>query len=197
MKSHMIFESGLASQECDFIADEAERLLDIKSAIVGETTNSSSGIVENSIRKSKTGFIDSASYEHRDLWGFVQGKLWNFINAANRSNFAFDVNYLDSVQYTIYEGGGDHYDWHIDTFIETPNAYHRKLSITVQLSDGSEYEGGDFELNDGTGNSCDRDSLRKKGSILIFPSFLLHRVTPVVRGTRRTLVAWVEGKHFR
>ena len=91
---------------------------------------------------------------------------------------------------------GDHYDWHIDTFLDTPNAFHRKLSVTVQLSNGDDYEGGDFQLRDGTGEGLD-NSIYNRGSILVFPSFLLHRVTPVTSGTRKTLVAWFEGKRFK
>ena len=72
-----------------------------------------------------------------------------------------------------------------------------KLSLTLQLSDGSEYEGGNFELNDGTGQGLPYDALRKKGSVLIFPSFLMHRVTPVTSGVRKTIVAWFEGRQFK
>ena len=108
----------------------------------------------------------------------------------------FNTTYLESIQYTIYESGGDHYDWHMDTFLETPNAYHRKLSVTVQLSNSNEYTGGDFELNDGTGNTLPND-IRDRGTVLVFPSFLMHRVTPVTQGTRETLVAWFEGRKFK
>ena len=125
---------------------EAEKLLDIKEAVVGENDSE----IIATTRKSKTGFIESFNPKHIELWNVISNRLWAFVNAANRTNFAFDVSFLDSVQYTIYEDDGDHYDWHMDTFINTPNAYTRKLSLTLQLSDGSEYEGGNFELNDGT-----------------------------------------------
>ena len=68
--------------------------------------------------------------------------------------------------------------------------------MTVQLSNGDDYEGGDFQLRDGTGEGLD-NSIYNRGSILVFPSFLLHRVTPVTSGTRKTLVAWFEGKRFK
>ena len=68
--------------------------------------------------------------------------------------------------------------------------------MTVQLSDGSEYEGGDFELRDGTANPLNQTELKQKGTVLIFPSFLSHRVKPVTKGVRKTLVAWFEGKAF-
>ena len=128
------------------------------------------------------------------LWNYASSRLWNYVNEANRTSFGFDISYLSNIQYTIYEPPGDHYDWHIDTFIDTPNAYQRKLSMTVQLSNDWEYEGGDFELNQAGLESTD---IRTKGTVLIFPSFLLHRVKPVSKGVRKTLVAWFEGKAFK
>ena len=193
MNSNVIFESGMSSQDCDYIIKESEKLLDIKESVVGETDSE----LISTTRKSKAGFIESYNPKHRELWDIISNRLWSYVNAANRTNFAFDVSFLDSVQYTIYEDGGDHYDWHMDTFINTPNAYTRKLSLTLQLSDGSEYEGGNFELNDGTGQGLPYDALRKKGSVLIFPSFLMHRVTPVTSGIRKTIVAWFEGRQFK
>ena len=68
--------------------------------------------------------------------------------------------------------------------------------MTVQLSDGDEYEGGEFHLRDGSGQDLP-NNIYDRGSVLVFPSFLLHRVTPVTSGTRKTLVAWFEGKRFR
>lgn len=193
MKSNMIFPNGFSHEEVDYINREADKLLDIKEAVVGEVISD----VELKIRKSKTGWIGANNPEQYELWSFIQSRLWNFVNAANRENFSFDVSYLDSVQYTIYEAPGDHYDWHIDTFVDTPNAFHRKLSLTLQLTDGYEYEGGDFQLNDGQGTVLPRAEIRQKGAVLIFPSFLSHRVTPITKGTRRTIVAWFEGRQFR
>ena len=69
----------------------------------------------------------------------------------------------------------------------------RKISIVVQLSDPLEYEGGELQISDGgTNRVCEKT----KGTIIIFPSYLLHRVTPVTKGTRRSLVLWVTGPPF-
>ena len=111
-------------------------------------------------------------------------------------SYDFDVKYLDSIQYTVYHGdenNGDFYNWHIDTFLDTDNAFHRKLSLTLQLSESDDYTGGDFEFQ----HSSTPDNARKQGSILVFPSFSTHRVTPVTSGTRRSLVAWFEGSKFK
>jgi PKHD-type hydroxylase len=122
--------------------------------------------------------------------------LWTYINRANRDSFDVDVRYLNEVQYTTYDGDKQaHYDWHHDVDFKNNQPYHRKLSLTLQLSNPDEYEGGDFEF-DG-----DIDQLppeyKEKGTILIFPSFYRHRVSPVTQGTRKALVAWFEGPHWR
>ena len=105
----------------------------------------------------------------------------------------FDVwGYHDDFQYTKYYGGDQgHYDWHMDL---GPNMSNRKLSCVIQLSDPSDYEGGELEFNLGyTILSVPKG----KGVITFFPSFLLHRVTPVTKGTRISLVTWLCGANLR
>ncbi len=191
MEAFKVFPNALSSEECDYIAQQCEHTLNIEDATLGEQAKRD---VRTKVRSSQTGFIEAANLGHTDLWNYTSSRLWNFANEANRTSFGFDVSYLSYIQYTIYEPPGDHYDWHIDTFLDTPNAYHRKLSMTVQLSDGWEYEGGDFELRH---DGLEKHDTKSKGTILVFPSFLLHRVKPVTKGSRKTLVAWFEGKAFR
>ena len=70
--------------------------------------------------------------------------------------------------------------------------------MTIQLSDSDEYEGGDFEFdNDILANPPDKNILREKGRVLIFPSFLPHKVNPVTKGIRKSLVTWIEGPAWR
>ena len=82
------------------------------------------------------------------------------------------------------------------------NEYHgltRKLSMTLTLNDGDEYEGGDLQFNRNSPNDKEllqNEHARKKGTITVFPSFVYHIVTPVKKGTRYSLVAWVLGKPF-
>jgi PKHD-type hydroxylase len=117
--------------------------------------------------------------------------------AAERLNaeaYGFDLlGFSEPVQYTVYESPSVGYDWHLD-MIESPSSLQRKLSLTVQLSDGSEYEGGDLELRDGAHVVV---APRGEGTVVAFPGWALHRVTPVTRGVRRSLVAWVSGPEFR
>jgi PKHD-type hydroxylase len=124
---------------------------------------------------------------------FVFDKLSFCINKENENNFGFDLyGFVESLQYTIYDKLGDHYDWHVDlSYGRTP---YRKLTVSVQLSDPSEYEGGELQIKE----SNESTTLNKKlGAVSIFPSYTLHRVTPVTKGVRKSLVAWVNGKAFR
>ena len=109
---------------------------------------------------------------------------------ANR-DYGFELTgFLDPLQYTMY-GSGQHFDWHVDCGAGESSA--RKLSMTLQLTDPQEYSGGALEL---LGAKVGEEA-RQLGSATFFPSFLGHRVTPVTRGIRRSLVAWACGPAFR
>ncbi len=116
---------------------------------------------------------------------------------ANAAIWHFDLhNLTDHIQYTEYyaEKGG-HYNWHQD--MGPGEMSKRKISVTVQLSDPSEYEGGDLEYFKG-GNPEEADKApRGKGVVFIFPSYMMHRVTKVTKGTRRSFVLWVGGEHYK
>jgi PKHD-type hydroxylase len=143
------------------------------------------GDVENKIRSSTVRWINDLSV--RDL-------LWEYVKESNVRAFGFDIQNFAELQFTEYHASeGGHYDWHYDVDWQGDTPSDRKVSITVQLSDPSEYEGGDFEFND-----CETPSdAKKKGTVLVFPSYLQHRVTPLTSGTRKSLVAWFHGPRWR
>ena len=114
---------------------------------------------------------------------------------ANENAFHFDIDIVtDPIHYVIYPEDGGHLDWHMDVGAFGVNK--RKLAMTVQLSDSSDYEGGDFEIWMG-GKDGFVTVPREKGDVVIFPSFLMHRVKPITRGERRCLVFWTGGRPFR
>lgn len=128
---------------------------------------------------------------------FLTSLLWYYAREANRNAFGFDIDYLPDIQYTEYSAtDAGKYDWHCDTFWANPSAYDRKISIVIQLTDPSEYDGGDF-LIDSQYAQLPADAIRAKGSVIVFPSFINHCVTPVTRGTRHSLVSWIQGPKFR
>lgn len=111
---------------------------------------------------------------------------------ANSEMWNFDIwDYQDDLQYTVYYGDGGHYDWHADLGVGISN---RKLSVVLQLSDPDEYEGGDLQMNTGANILT---VPREKGLICFFPSFILHRVTPLTSGLRRSMVTWLCGANLR
>ena len=128
---------------------------------------------------------------------FIYDILWKHAVLANRNSFGFDITDIFDIQYTTYKAEEQgQYGPHIDTFWANPTAFDRKLSIIIQLTDPSEYEGGNFVFEPGY-SQPDPIDLKKKGTILVFPSFLGHQVTPITSGVRKSLVTWVEGPKFR
>jgi PKHD-type hydroxylase len=121
-------------------------------------------------------------------------KIANIIWTANRQFFRFDLRgCYEAMQLGVYtEHDQGHYDWHIDSGLET-NTVPRKLSMALLLSDPSEFEGGELQImRAGVPESVEQ----KRGRAWFFPSYLMHRVTPVTKGIRRSLVMWVGGPAF-
>jgi PKHD-type hydroxylase len=117
-----------------------------------------------------------------------------FVLAAAQ-NMGIEVLPIADFQYTEYHGtDSGKYDWHHDINWVNNSGNDRKLSVTVQLSDSDEYEGGNFEFGE---VETPPTECRQKGTVLVFPSYLQHRVSPVTSGVRKTLVAWFEGPTWR
>jgi PKHD-type hydroxylase len=137
------------------------------------------------IRKSTIAWIDM-----REDSRWLYEKVWNTFQAVNRW-FNFDLlGLVDEIQFARY-GVGDGFGWHLDAGGGQTST--RKLSMSVQLCDDHEYAGGDLELC-----ACPQlDPRRRRGTIIVFPSFLAHRVSPITSGSRCSLVAWAHGPVFK
>ena len=130
-----------------------------------------------------------------------------FINEANKAagwNFDFDWN--QDMQYAKYDKG-HYFGWHTDQspkpFIsenKNLNNKTRKISLTLQLTDPSEYNGGDFEFKWFSGGKElieTTNDLKGMGTFILFPSYIWHQVTPITKGTRESLVNWSVGYPFK
>ena len=125
---------------------------------------------------------------------FIQNQLYELVQKANDQCFGCDVINQADMQYVIYDGKtGGHYDWHHDVHFSSQDELDRKLSVTVPLSDPADYEGGLFEFDEVSTNA----DFRAAGSVLIFPSYLRHKVNRVTKGERHALVAWFFGPRWR
>ena len=143
-----------------------------------------------------------------DRW--IYNEIHPYIHTANKNaGWNFQWDFSESCQFTKYKLD-QFYDWHCDWWSkpynrpEEPDRHGkiRKLSVTISLSDENDYEGGDFEFdfrNDDKGSNQPQlcKEIRPKGSVVVFPSFVWHRVKPVTSGTRYSLVIWNLGWPFK
>ena len=126
-----------------------------------------------------------------DKW--IKMLLWEYVLKANKA-FQIDIKNNSEMQFIEYRHNEEgHYDWHHDVNWNGQDGMDRKLSVTIQLSDSNEYVGGNFEFDEIKTNV----DFKPQGTVIIFPSYLRHRVSPVTFGTRRSLVAWYYGPKWR
>jgi len=160
-------------------------------------------------RNSKNTWIDTS------YW--VGGWLWYYVSKMNRENFLYDIVDIDngSLQYTHY-GEGQFYTWHSDSDLDShikpeisynssdnkaqdqialAGEYIRKLSFTLQLSDPTDYRGGEVEFLDNSNNRF--LAPKQKGTMIVFDSRVRHRVRKVKSGLRKSIVGWVVGPRWK
>lgn len=127
-----------------------------------------------------------------EVTGWIFERLAGVVTIMNQQFFGFDLHgFFQGLQFTKYQAPGQHYSWHVD---RGQHVGVRKLSLSLQLSDSDTYKGGDLELRFG---DEPQKANRERGMITLFPSWTLHRVTPVTDGTRYSLVAWISGPPFK
>lgn len=180
--------SGLIfSLENFFNNNDIENILSLKK----ESLNSSIFVneqlsIERKIRSSYTSWININELEK------ISVKLNTLIDTVNNTHWRFKINYIGESSIISYINTDDNYDWHIDWY-SNPDSCNRKITVIVQLSGKNEYEGCELEIKNGNGSFF---FSKQKGSIVVFPSFLLHRVTKLISGKRHVLVLWYYGDSF-
>ena len=171
-----------SEQECDYITNYGlSKTLNVAGAGMDEQP-------QTDIRKSNVVFIEPNS--ETDM---IYTKLTDAVFLANDNLFGYDLfSFGENLQFTEYVAPDGKYDSHIDIF---PNGLIRKLTIVVQLTNPEDYDGGDLELLCSVENPI--PTPRNRGTVIVFPSWLMHRVTPVTRGKRHSLVGWINGNPFK
>jgi len=181
--NYYFFENGFTPEECDKIIEVAKSFPKQAATTVGDDL----GNKVSEYRKSEIAWLNQ---DPKTMW--IYDKITEMAQVANSQMWNYDIwGYDDELQYTTYYDDGGHYDWHADL---GPGISNRKLSCVVQLSEPTDYEGGDLQLNPGGGITT---IPRKRGQVTFFSSFVLHRVTPVISGTRISLVSWLSGANYR
>lgn len=191
------FSKALSPQVCDEIKKFALNKKKKELALTG-------GFKLKNNKKNKKDIENMKKIRNSNVVWLNEKWLYNlltpYVESANTNagwNFQFEKS--ENIQFTIYNKN-QYYDWHTDAGVDFP--IYRKLSMTVQLSDPNDYEGGDleFDLRNQTKsptNIIHNSELREQGTICVFPSFVWHRVTPVITGKRYSLVMWTYGQKFK
>ena len=180
----VFYEQAIPDKLLDLMIEELPKYTkDFADANVGLENQ---GQLNKYVRSSKTAWI----YEN----DWVSSIFSHYFHIANKYVWEYDLNGIQSIQITKYNEN-DYYTWHSDYGTASDNRYTRKLSATVLITDPSEYEGGDLEFIDY--HNKVRAATRKKGTMIIFDSRIPHRVTPVTKGERISLVSWMVGPKLR
>ena len=175
--TYAYWEKAFTKEECKTIIDIAKN----KGLIKGTTTG------KTDARLSKVSWL----YSTDDL-SWVFKKITDIVLNLNDRFFQFDIFGLnEGLQFTNYKAPSDKYKKHVDRAVDS---VIRKLSLSIQLTDPKEYEGGELYLYDD-----EKGMVMKKdqGTLILFPSYTLHEVKPVTKGERNSLVSWVTGKQFK
>ena len=188
------FEKALPEKLCDRIVK------------LGKSTKSKNGKINSGKKLKNNKDVRNSNVVWLDKKWIYESIIDYLIKANKNAGWNFDFDFTEPAQFTIYKNK-QFYDWHVDTWHDPYenrdanwNGKVRKISCTVQLTDPSEYTGGELEFTDGhpthpSTRIC--TEAREKGSIVVFPSFQWHRVKPVTKGTRYSLVLWSCGYPFK
>lgn len=174
-------ESGLSHEEMGRIR------------IIGDALDKTSVKLYGNYDKSKVD-ASGSHFPCNQETKWIYDKILNLVHLINDNHFQYELSgFGENFYYLSYNGSHKaHFGWHLDAGPRTPHP--RKLSLVLQLSDPSEYTGGEFELTDGLHTEF---AEKRLGMITAFPAFRLHRVKPVTSGIRRALVIFASGPNFR
>jgi PKHD-type hydroxylase len=211
LNHYYYFEKALPNRFCEdlkkFAKDKEEQLA--VTGLLGQGRD----LKKNPLNKKEINLLkkkrNSKIVWMDDRW--IYEEIMPFVHEANKkAGWNFNFDWAETCQFTKY-GKNQYYDWHCDSFeipYNQPNNINlhgkiRKLSVTCSLSDPSEYKGGELEFNFNNPEKTKKQNIRKcleilpKGSLVVFPSFVWHRVCPVTKGTRYSLVIWNLGYPFQ
>ena len=193
-----VFPKAVHSDVCDQIVKDCTQNVLKKAEISGADKEGNITKDDPEKRKTSVHFISGKDNKINKL-------AWHFLREANKTQFNYDLTFFQAIQFAEYKDGG-FFDWHQDESGVAPSNERRKLSLTLVLSDPDTFEGGELQFYNGgrpyedrghvTGKQVKND-IAAKGSVIVFDSSLWHRVTPVVKGVRHSVVCWTVGPNFK
>jgi len=188
------FENELDEATCKKIIDYCKLNLTLEKGGIGGSTGGSQASTDlfvKSVRNSDIGWI-----RPNEETNFLFKKIVEKTNQINNF-FNFDiVGITEPIQFTSYDGNKDeHFDWHLD--MGAGYKSRRKLSLIIQLSEETDYKGGELQIEVDARDDKPVTGSRKRGSMIFFPSYLRHRITPVTSGHRYSLVSWLSGNPYK
>lgn len=174
---------AFSAADCDRILLQAATVTPEDAKLVGQNK-------DHNIRRADLVWLDDVPDT-----GWVMDAIIDLVREANRVIYQFDLaEFMESLQVAHYDGARKgHFDWHSDIG-EGRIAAKRKLTLVTQLSEPDAYTGGLLEVMPSS-HTVTADKAR--GSVTIFPSYMLHRVTPVTTGSRMSMTVWAHGPAFR
>jgi|TARA_R100001530_G_scaffold129628_1_gene100067 PKHD-type hydroxylase len=191
-----IFPRAVRPDVCDDIVKNCKQNILEEASVYNYDKTSSKDDPE--IRKTSIHFIKDKNNRVNEL-------AWKFLREANKIQFNYDLTYFQAIQFAEYKDGG-FYGWHQDASGIDQNNETRKLSLSIILSDPTTFEGGELQFYNGgkpmqnmgkiTGEQVIND-INSQGTAIVFDSRDWHRVTPVVKGIRHSIVCWTVGPNFK
>jgi PKHD-type hydroxylase len=180
--SYAYMKNVFTPEECKLIID-----IGLKKELINATVNATNQQYKPDLRKNKISWVEA-----EDGLEFMYRKLTDVTLALNAEFFGFDLyGITEKIQFSVYEHIGDGFKLHFD---KTYGSVIRKLSLVVQLSDPSEYRGCELKVYTG---SIPEVVPKDQGTVIAFPGYVMHEVTPLISGKRYTLVAWLGGPNFK
>ena len=193
--NYYYFSKAIPRAECEKILAIGNNLTSSEGTIYEESTQT----IDKTRRNCKVAWI-------QEPW--IYELLNPYINMANKNaNWNFDWDWNQDMQFTSYSEG-HYFGWHSDQgpkpYVSNNKNFNgktRKISLTLQLTEPTEYEGGDFQFKwftkHGAENIKTVTEAKELGTLIIFPSFIWHQVTPITKGKRQCLVNWSVGKQWK
>lgn len=182
-------ELRLTPSECDRIISHAQKGYPSSASIGGSDNNS------KIVRETRSATIYVLENDEENRW--LYEKISNIVSIVNTLHFDYDISGITHgiqlIEYSSDEDVKGHYEWHVDAGSGEPA--HRKISLTAQLSNPQDYDECNLIINN---HAHEVIASKERGSIHLFPSYMLHKVTPISKGTRYALVIWIHGsKRFK